>query len=61
MPFKIRKRYKRTLIVLFLFFLLLNQVVVNQAYHLTHFYEHGTVKSIEEQTTGFGASLKLHY
>ena len=50
---KARKRFKKILFAALLFFLLLNLVAIVQAYHLTHFYEHGTVKPLAEQTKGF--------
>ena len=56
---KSRKRIKRILLAVLIFFLLINVILVNQAYHLTHFYEHGTVDSIKEQTTGFFGQAKV--
>ncbi|MGG9960750.1 alpha/beta hydrolase [Ferruginibacter sp. SUN106] len=50
---KRRKLYKRIFFIVTVFFLLINLILIGQAYHLTHFYEHGTVKSIEEQTGSF--------
>lgn len=44
------KLWPRTGRILLALFLLLNIVAITQAYHLTHFYEQGTVKTIEEQT-----------
>lgn len=55
MTSKARKLTRKILFAFLLLFLLLNVILINQAYHLTHFYEHGTVKSVEEQTTGFWA------
>ncbi len=49
---KTRKRLKKTLFVLLFVFLLINVIIINQAYHFTHFYDHGTVKPVEEQTNG---------
>ena len=50
-----RKRFKKILLFILLLFLFFNVIVINQAYHFTHFYEHGTVKSVTEQTnTGWG-------
>jgi uncharacterized protein len=40
-------------------FILINLVVINQAYHLTHFYEHGTVLPITEQTKGFFGKARV--
>ncbi len=53
MTYKLPKRFKKILIALLVIFVLLNILLINQAYHLTHFYEHGTVKPIQEQTNGF--------
>ena len=50
---KARKYCKKIFFTLLLFFLLINLILISQAYHLTHFYEHGTVKSAEEQTNSF--------
>lgn len=51
MPGKSSKRFKKILIVAGIVFLLINLIVIVQAYHFTHFYEHGTVKTVEEQTS----------
>jgi len=56
---KARKRYKRILFAALLFFLLLNVVIISQAYHLTHFYAHGTVKPVAEQTNGFWGKARV--
>jgi len=53
MTSKTRNRLKKTGYTALILFLLLNLFIINQAYHFTHFYEHGTVKPIAEQTTGF--------
>jgi pimeloyl-ACP methyl ester carboxylesterase len=53
MNLKFRKPYKRILYSLLLIFILFNVIIINQAYHFTHFYEHGTVKPIAEQTNSF--------
>src|ERR1700712_5638629 len=53
MPGKVRKGLKKLFYFLLAFFLLLNLIIINQAYHFTHFYNHGTVESIEEQTHSF--------
>ncbi len=53
MTTKTRKRYKKILYCAFFLFLLVNVIAINQAYHLTHFYEHGTVRPLAEQTNGF--------
>jgi hypothetical protein len=53
MPGNARKRFKKILFLVLFLFLLINLVIINQAYHFTHFYEHGTVKSVSEQTSGF--------
>jgi hypothetical protein len=52
MTTKLRKRIRKIILTLLAFFVLINIILINQAYHLTHFYEHGTVKSIAEQTSG---------
>ena len=59
MTVKARKRYKRIFFAVLVFFLLLNLVAVNQAYHLTHFYEHGKVKPFDEQTNGFWGKAQV--
>jgi alpha-beta hydrolase superfamily lysophospholipase len=59
MPGKARKRFKKILFSVLLIFLLLNLVVINQAYHFTHFYEHGTVKPVAEQTDGFWGTARV--
>jgi len=59
MPGKARNRFKKTLFTVLLVFLLLNVVAINQVYHLTHFYEHGTVKPLAEQTTGFWGQARV--
>jgi len=51
-PGKARKFYKKIFFSVLLFFLLLNLVIINQAYHLTHFYKHCTVKPAAEQADG---------
>ena len=56
---KARTRYRKILFFALLLFLLLNLVVINQAYHFTHFYEHGTVKSVAEQTNGFWGKARV--
>lgn len=56
---KTRKRFKRIGIALLILFILLNVILINQAYHLTHFYEKGTVKSMEEQTNSVGGQVKV--
>jgi alpha-beta hydrolase superfamily lysophospholipase len=58
-PVKTRKRYKRFLFAALLLFLLFNIVAIDQVYHLTHFYEHGTVKPIAEQTNGFWGKVRV--
>lgn len=45
------KLWRRTYRILLTLFVLLNIVAITQAYHLTHFYERGTVETIEEQTS----------
>src|SRR5882724_727051 len=50
---KTRKRLKKIIFIVSIFFLLINFILISQAYHLTHFYEHGTVKSVEAQTNNF--------
>lgn len=59
MPHKTRKRFKKILFTALIFFLLLNLIIINQAYHFTHFYEHGTVGTVEEQTSGFWGKVKV--
>ena len=56
---KFRRLYKRIFFTAFVLFLLLNLILISQAYHLTHFYEHGTVKPVKEQTTGFWNRAQL--
>jgi uncharacterized protein len=56
---KTRKRFKKILYFALALFLLLNVIVINQAYHFTHFYEHGTVKSVEDQTNGFWGKVQV--
>lgn len=56
---KTRKRYKRLLFFALLFFLLVNLIAINQAYHLTHFYKHGTVKPLTEQANGFFGKARV--
>src|SRR5579871_1715539 len=53
------RRFKRIVYSLLLLFLLINIIVINHAYHFTHFYEHGTVRSISEQTDGFMGKIKV--
>ena len=50
---------KRLLYALIFLFLLLNIVAINQAYHLTHFYEHGTVNPVRQQMQGSLAPIKI--
>lgn len=45
-----KRRRKKAGIAVLCLFLLLNIVCITQAYHLTHFYEHGTVKPLADQT-----------
>ncbi|MFT3933819.1 MAG: alpha/beta hydrolase [Chitinophagaceae bacterium] len=59
MPSKPRRLLKRLLFSVLILFLLLNIIVINQAYHLTHFYNHGTVKPLEEQTNGFWGKAQV--
>jgi len=59
MTIKACKRLKKILFTLLIIFLLLNIVAINQAYHLTHFYEHGTVKPLEEQANGFWGKASI--
>ena len=54
-----RKLYKRITFTLGLLFLLLNIIVINQAYHFTHFYQHGTTRPLAEQTNGFWGNAKV--
>lgn len=56
---KFRRLFKRIFFTAFVLFLLINLILISQAYHLTHFYEHGTVKPVKEQTTGFWNQAKL--
>ena len=53
------RRYKKILFTVLLFFILLNLVAISQAYHLTHFYECGTVKPLSEQTKGFLGKIQM--
>jgi alpha-beta hydrolase superfamily lysophospholipase len=50
---KRRKWFKKIFFTVVILFLLINLILISQAYHLTHFYEHGTVKSTEAQTSNF--------
>jgi uncharacterized protein len=59
MTVKKRKWYKKILFVILLLFLLLNLVAIMQAYRLTHFYEHGTVETVAEQTDGFWGKARV--
>ncbi|HEY1871775.1 MAG TPA: alpha/beta hydrolase [Chitinophagaceae bacterium] len=54
-----RKWYKKILYSVLVLFLLFNLIVINQAYHFTHFYEHGTVKPIETQMSGFWGTAQV--
>jgi len=56
---KFRQLLKRLFFTASVLFLLINLIIISQAYHLTHFYEHGTVKPLKEQTTGFWNQTKL--
>ena len=56
---KSRKRYKKIIFTVLIFFLFINLVLINQAYHLTHFFEQGTVKPMEDQTNGFWGGVKV--
>ncbi len=56
---KTRKRYKKILFLDCWFFCSFNLITINQAYHFTHFYEHGTVNSFAEQTSGFWGKAKV--
>src|SRR5580704_8560305 len=53
------KRFKKILFALLSLFLLFNLIAINQAYHLTHFYEHGTVKPLADQTNGFWGKVQV--
>jgi pimeloyl-ACP methyl ester carboxylesterase len=59
MPGKASNRFKKILLSALLLFLLINLIIINQAYHLTHFYEHGTVKPVAEQTNGFWGQARV--
>ncbi|HEV3221459.1 MAG TPA: alpha/beta fold hydrolase [Puia sp.] len=54
-----QKRFKKTILAIVVFFILLNLFIINQAYHFTHFYEQGSVKTISEQTDGFWGQMKV--
>jgi uncharacterized protein len=56
---KTRKGFKKILLSVLLLFLVFNLIIINQAYHLTHFYEHGTVKPVAEQTSGFWGQARV--
>src|ERR1700759_3159659 len=56
---KARNRFKKILYFALALFLLFNVIVINQAYHFTHFYEHGTVKSVDDQTNGFWGKVRV--
>ncbi len=53
------KRFRKFYLIVLSLFVLINIIVINQAYHLTHFYEHGTVKPLSEQTAGFFGKIKV--
>ena len=59
MAAKARKVLKKILFVILFIVLLLNMIVISQAYHLTHFYEHGTVKPLSEQTNSFWGQVRV--
>ena len=59
MPKKAHKGYKKIFFSVLLLFLLFNLVAINQPYHLTHFYEHGTVKPVGDQTNGFWGNVQI--
>ncbi len=61
MPGKARKRFKKIVFYIILLILFINIVIINQAYHFTHFYEHGTVKSFDEQTNGFWGKARVAF
>ena len=55
MQVKTRQRLRTLGYTMGIAFLALNIVAITQAYHLTHFYKNGTVKSIADQTSsGWG-------
>ena len=55
---KLSKPFKRIFYSVLTLLLLFNIVAINQAYHLTHFYDHGTVKPVAEQTKGFWGKVQ---
>lgn len=61
MTSKAKKRYKKIFFSLLTIFLILNLVAITQAYHLTHFYNHGTVKPLDEQANGFWGKASIAF
>ena len=59
MQTKTRKRLRKLVFAILSAFLLLNIIAITQAYHLTHFYEHGTVKSISDQTNSSWGQMQV--
>jgi alpha-beta hydrolase superfamily lysophospholipase len=53
------RRFKKLYLTALLLFILINIVVINQAYHFTHFYEHGSVTPVAEQTKGFFGKVRV--
>ena len=56
---KSRRHFKALLFTALLLVLVINLILISQAYHLTHFYEHGTVKTMSEQTSGFWGKAQV--
>lgn len=59
MPPKATRFLKKLFITVLVLFLLINFILISQAYHLTHFYEHGTVLPLEKQTDGFWGKVQV--
>ena len=59
MQTKTRRRLRKFGFAILFSFLLLNLAAITQAYHLTHFYEHGTVNSISDQTSNIWGQIKV--
>ena len=53
------KRFKKIFFSLLFLFFLINIILINQAYQLTHFYEHGTVSSVAEQTKSSWGKVRV--
>jgi uncharacterized protein len=56
---KFRRPFRRIYFTVLLLIIIINLILISQAYHLTHFYEHGTVKPMSEQTSGFWGKAQV--